>query len=119
MDTKDADFKQRFVDSCCRKVFSIDPTTQRVVVNNSHECMFCGDCERFNTSYVDKVVTISQVPNEYEFTVESTGSVRPLEILKESIRVLEMKMAEIQRCVRDTMLVEGHYYVCFKHRNHF
>ena len=114
MDTKDSDFKQRFVDSCCRNVFSIDPATQRVVVKNSHECMFCGDCENFNTSYADKVVTSSQVPNEYEFTVESTGSVRPLEILKESIRVLEMKMAEIQRCVRDTMLVDGHSCVCFK-----
>ena len=76
--------------------------------------MFCGDCEQFNTSYADKVVSISQVPNEYEFTVESTGSVRPLEILKESIRVLEGKMVEIQRCVRDTMLVDGHWCVCYK-----
>ena len=108
MDTKDSEFKQKFVDSCCRNVFAIDPITQRVTVRDAHECMFCGDCEQFNTSYADKVVTISQVPNEYEFTVESTGSVRPLEILKESIRVLEGKMVEIQRCVRDTMLVDGH-----------
>lgn len=52
--------------------------------------MFCGDCEQFNTSYADKVVMISQVPNVFEFTVEGTGSVRPLEILKESIRVLNV-----------------------------
>ena len=88
-----------------------------MTVRDAHECMFCGDCEQFNTSYADKVVTISQVPNEYEFTVESTGSVRPLEILKESIRVLEGKMVEIQRCVRDTMLVDGHWCVCYKQGN--
>lgn len=30
MDTKDSEFKQKFVDSCCRNVFAIDPITQRV-----------------------------------------------------------------------------------------
>lgn len=32
MDGKDDDFKQRFKDCCPRRVFSIDPTTQRVCV---------------------------------------------------------------------------------------
>ena len=32
MDTKDSEFKQKFVDSCCRNVFAIDPITQRVVL---------------------------------------------------------------------------------------
>lgn len=53
--------------------------------------MFCGDCEKLNTSYADRVVTISQVPDEYEFIVEGTGSVRPLEILKKSIDVLSVR----------------------------
>ena len=44
---------------------------------------------RVAVPYADKVVTISQIPNKFEFVVESTGSVRPLEILKEAIRVLE------------------------------
>lgn len=53
--------------------------------------MFCGDCEKLNTSYADRVVTISQVPDEFEFIVEGTGSVRPLEILKGSINALSVR----------------------------
>ena len=54
--------------------------------------MFCGDCEKLNTSYADRVVTISQVPDEFEFIVEGTGSVRPLEILKGSINALSVRV---------------------------
>ena len=78
------------MDCCPRKVFAIDPDTNRVVLNNTSDCMFCGDCESFNTSYADKVVTISQKPNVFNFTVEGTGAVRPLEILKQAIHVLEV-----------------------------
>lgn len=108
LDAHDMEYKQRFVDSCPRNVFSIDLDTQRVLVKDAHSCMFCGDCEQFNTSYADKVVTISQVPRKFEFVVESTGSVRPLEILKEAIRVLEMKMTEISSCMNEILLNPDH-----------
>lgn len=112
LDSHDMEYKQRFVDSCPRNVFTVDPDTQRVLVKNAHACMFCGDCEQFNTSYADKVVTISQIPNKFEFVVESTGSVRPLEILKEAIRVLEMKMMEISNCMNELLLNPDHCSVC-------
>ena len=70
--------------------------------------MFCGDCEAFNQSYSDKVVTISQKDDEFEFTVESTGSVRPLEILKESINVLDTKMKKIKSEVSESMYKDGY-----------
>lgn len=78
------------------------------MVNNASDCMFCGDCEVFNTSYADKVVTISQVSDQFEFTVESTGSVRPLEILKESIRILENKMNVIRAAVDEKSFQDGY-----------
>ena len=77
-------------------------------MNNMHDCMFCGDCEAFNQSYADKVVTISQKDDEFEFTVESTGSVRPLEILKESINVLDAKMKKIKSEVSENMYKDGY-----------
>ena len=40
--------------------------------------------------------------------MESTGSVRPLEILKEAIRVLEMKMTEISSCMNEILLNPDH-----------
>ena len=57
---------------------------------NESECMFCGDCEKMNASYADKVVVISQLHNVFEFVVEGTGSVRPLEILKGAIDALKV-----------------------------
>ena len=90
MDSKDFEFKQKLVDSCPRKVFSINPDTNRVTIVNESACMFCGDCEAFNTSYADKIVTISQQPNVFKFVVEGTGALPPLEILKKALEVLEV-----------------------------
>lgn len=69
-------------------------------MNNAADCMFCGDCEKLNTSYADKVVTISQVPDVFEFVVEGTGSVRPLEILKQSIHVLNVRIGRMSMMYR-------------------
>lgn len=117
MDSKDFEFKQKLVDSCPRKVFSINPETNRVTIVNESACMSCGDCEAFNTSYADKIVTISQQPNVFKFVVEGTGALPPLEILKKALEVLEMKLNRIKHGLQEIMLSTVWLVCCNQHEN--
>lgn len=99
MDKKDFQYKREFVDTCPKKVFELDPRSQVVTVRDEHDCMFCGDCELFNRDYSEKVVTISQVNNRFEFAVESVGNMPPLLILKEAISVLINKLNDVRSSI--------------------
>lgn len=85
-----------------------------MTVVNESACMFCGDCEAFNTSYADKIVTISQQPNVFKFVVEGTGALPPLEILKKALKVLEVgdgRACEVDEAESDQARHPGYHAV--------
>jgi len=60
--------------------------------------MYCNECvykaENFN---VPELVSIKQKQDRFIFTVESTGSLRPEEIVLSALNVLKEKLADLEQ----------------------
>jgi len=90
--------KSEFSASCPTKVYKYDAESKRVLVDDESRCMFCMECkkkaeEQFNIS---DLVTVSAKQDRFIFTVESTGSLRPEEIVLHALNVLKLKLANLQ-----------------------
>lgn len=55
--------------------------------------MFCEECVKTCDSIGDKnIVTINADQKEFAFTVETSGSLKPEEIVLQALKVLEQKL---------------------------
>mmetsp|Transcript_19266 Transcript_19266/g.32168 ORF Transcript_19266/g.32168 Transcript_19266/m.32168 type:complete len:343 (+) Transcript_19266:80-1108(+) len=93
---------QEFVNSCPTRVFSLDEQQGKISVENSAACMFCDECSKLGdlwkkNSQDDNVVSISTEPNRFIFSVETTGALKPDEVVFSSLRVLQGKLQLLHR----------------------
>eukprot|EP00736_Rhodelphis_marinus_P008541 Rmarinus@m.19976 len=96
--------REQFVNSCPTKVFALDSTSGRVFIDDPQKCMFCEECKG-KASYILKkkglpyhrqdIVRISDKPGRYIFTVESTGALRPEEIVLSALQVIRSKLDHV------------------------
>lgn len=96
MDSLTESEKQEFVQSCPRSVFAYEESIRQVTADAPGECVFCDECVK----YADEIqkpdlVSIHMKEGRFLFKVESTGSLMPYDILKESISVLSKKLKDI------------------------
>ena len=94
--------KTKLVKCCPTKVFTMDKTTQQVKVEpGDHlKCVMCDECLLFSDSVKTvqsdaPVVEIGRVPQRFYFTVETTGALKPEDIVLSGIRVLQQKLREV------------------------
>jgi len=93
--------KEEFVNSCPTKVYEMDPLTKRVEVSDPLHCMFCQECKGKATDLGrPDLVHISTKTDRFLFTVETTGSLRPEEVVLSALRVLKLKLHNIQENLR-------------------
>jgi len=93
------DQRQAYVDSCSDKRTKPFDRTERpydcVETDEAVACMICKDCLEQAREY-NNLVRVGEKKALFKFTVESTGALRPEEIVRRGVEVLRRKIADIR-----------------------
>jgi len=86
--------KIEFVNSCPTRVYGLNKKTEQIQIENSMNCMFCEECARKAETwkFTEPLVKITQKKEKFIFTVETTGSLRPEEVVKNALFELAKKL---------------------------
>lgn len=103
-----AEHKQELVARCPRKVFKYDELKKAVDVENAGACILCNECVKYlnvdvdpnnNKQYnpeqkenFDRMIKVDERTDKFIFTVESTGSLSPEDIVIKAFSVLRTKL---------------------------
>jgi len=94
--------KQEWVNSCPTKVYRYDEETRRVDIEDSIKCTFCNECKKKADDFgKPDLVSISTKADRFIFTVETTGALRPEDVVLSALNVLKLKLASLQVNLRD------------------
>jgi len=68
-------------------------------VADKMKCMFCDECVRKSETFklVDPLVKISQKKHKFYFEVESTGSMKPEEIVRQALKEMNNKLYNVKQ----------------------
>ncbi|KAJ5069917.1 DNA-directed RNA polymerase ii subunit rpb3 [Anaeramoeba ignava] len=84
----------KIVDSCPARVFKMNQ--DRIEIENEDRCFFCEECtKKANELDAGINIAIESEPNTFVFSVESTGALKPTEIVLSALRILKEKLRAI------------------------
>jgi len=103
--------RAELVGSCPTRVFDFDRSSGRVSVANPAACVFCDACVRTGRAFREKadddnVVSVEPVPGRFLFSVETTGALRPEEVVLSALRRLQ-EMVKTLRAHCETVQSSG------------
>jgi len=88
--------KKQWVDSCPTKVYKYDELTKQVEITDRISCTFCDECVHAAQDFEKPdLVTIREKPERFIFNVETTGALRPEEVVQKALQVLQKKLEDI------------------------
>ncbi|KAK2954753.1 putative DNA-directed RNA polymerases II, IV and V subunit 3 [Blattamonas nauphoetae] len=106
IDDMPANEKEAFVTSCPKQVFSSDPMFSVIKIHDQDHwnCMFCQECVNWaEENHREGLVIVKhREPNNFKFTVESTGSIPAAMIVKLAIQQM-MKKLDLCRQATDNI----------------
>jgi DNA-directed RNA polymerase II subunit RPB3 len=89
--------KEEFVASCPTRVYKYEAASRTVDIENYTRCMYCDECKRKAEAFgVPDLVQIGTKPGRFIFTIETTGALRPEELLISALNVLYEKLNNLQ-----------------------
>jgi len=92
-----AEQRKEFVDRCPRKVYKYNDQKDIVEIENASECTLCIECSRYTDKLkLERAVHIGENDNKFFFTVESTGSLPPDDIVRKALEILKTKVAKFR-----------------------
>ena len=93
--------KQAIVNSCPAKVFCYRPESGQVDIEDMGACLQCMECINTVNSFNkgDRIVEVSIEPEHFVFTVESSGSLSPEEIIRRTLLELRKKIAFLKSTI--------------------
>ena len=98
VDQLSASDKSKFAESCPTKVFEFRESSKVLAVRDERACMYCDECvEKARTFKKPNLVKVEQLERQFLFTVESTGVLRPTEIVVVAFEVLRGKLQTLQK----------------------
>lgn len=106
--------KEFFVKSCPARVFSLNPTTQTVEIEDSNRCTWCKDCfeasgrilQKNKQNYKDPKLSLVEdgaSESNFIFAIESTGCLPPEAILDRALETLCTKLIAVVKRNREVM----------------
>eukprot|EP00823_Brevimastigomonas_motovehiculus_P009225 TRINITY_DN8892_c0_g1_i1.p1 TRINITY_DN8892_c0_g1~~TRINITY_DN8892_c0_g1_i1.p1 ORF type:complete len:359 (-),score=63.17 TRINITY_DN8892_c0_g1_i1:209-1285(-) len=102
MNSLTEDKKEDFVNSCPAKVYVYDPSTRTVTIGDKEKCMYCMECvNKAEALGVQDLVTVTQMPESFIFTVESTGALKPEDIVLDSFNILKDKLGDVSQGLQE------------------
>mmetsp|Transcript_29441 Transcript_29441/g.96089 ORF Transcript_29441/g.96089 Transcript_29441/m.96089 type:complete len:345 (-) Transcript_29441:100-1134(-) len=89
--------KQELAASCPAKVFAYDEGRRLLSVANPLDCILCEECVKLGATMArhagdENVVHVSSSPSRFKFTVETTGALRPEEVVTFALNILHNKL---------------------------
>jgi DNA-directed RNA polymerase II subunit RPB3 len=90
--------KKEFVLSCPTKVYSLNEQTEEVEVDNHMACVFCDECVKTADAWKldEPFVKITQKVGKYIFSVETTGALKPEEVVKHALTSMKRKLDAVK-----------------------
>jgi len=89
--------KQSFVNSCPTKVYGYNKQTDQVSVERPLDCTFCEECQyRAEDMDAADLVSITNKKDNFIFTVETNGALKPEEIVLNAIQILKEKLTYLK-----------------------
>jgi len=90
------DKKREFVGSCPTKVYRYNEQTGVVNIENADRCMFCQECVKKADEFgKGDLVSAKHNMNKFLFTVETTGSLRPEEVVMNALMEIKKKLQAV------------------------
>jgi DNA-directed RNA polymerase II subunit RPB3 len=85
-------------------VYKYDEITKQIEIEKPLQCTFCNECvqKAENLAKGQELVSVQQRQDRFIFTVESTGALRPEEIIFSAFNVIKQKLRNIR-----TQFMEG------------
>ncbi|KAM9992696.1 hypothetical protein ACTFIY_010149 [Dictyostelium cf. discoideum] len=99
--------KEEWVGSCPTKVYSYSPhqSTQQVTIEDPLRCVYCLECKKKAESFgKPDLVHLEQKQDKFIFTVESSGALKPEDIVLYAIQIIKRKLTDIQGQMAEGML---------------
>lgn len=92
------DQRKEMVARCPRKVYKFNEIKQSVDIEDVNKCNLCTECVRFTDGLkINKAVTLDEDDNKFYFTVESTGALPPVDIVRKAFAILKKKIAAFDK----------------------
>ncbi|KAL4466886.1 hypothetical protein ABPG74_010483 [Tetrahymena malaccensis] len=90
----DIEQKKALVNACPTKVFGINPHTNTLEVQDHMKCMYCEECVYKCTEDFQKpkLIKIDHKKDKFFFKVETTGVMKPVEVLRRGFSNLRQKL---------------------------
>jgi hypothetical protein len=83
--------------TCPQKIF--DSTLH---LKNPEQCTYCDDCiDQIEEWKLPHAIQIKQVPNEYQFEMETIDTKHPIVIVKEALDLFIQQMHDLLHMVRE------------------
>ena len=96
--------RHAFIASCPVKVFGIHPEKKSIEVRDMSKCMFCYECVRIQKELnIEDLVKVED--GDFIFDVESTGALKPDEIVNFAFDVLHKKLDNLRSALGQVGLV--------------
>lgn len=100
--------RKEFVSLCPRKVYRFNELNHMVEVKDQDKCNLCIECTRYTDSLQhEKAVSLKEDEHKFIFTVESTGSLPPQEIVKKALAILKQKIDNFSKELLTNNFVEN------------
>jgi DNA-directed RNA polymerase II subunit RPB3 len=97
MDQLDEDKKREFAEVCPTKVFAYREESRTVIVEDAPKCTYCKECKwKAKEWNMPGLVTVKPKPGRFVFTVETTGHLKPQEIVLSALQQLKEKLTKLE-----------------------
>ncbi|EQC33686.1 RNA polymerase Rpb3/Rpb11 dimerization domain-containing protein [Saprolegnia diclina VS20] len=98
--------------SCPTRVFEIDDTYDQIQVEDHMRCMYCDECVKLAESYLenpedDAAVTVTMTPDKFIFSVETTGQLKPEEVVICALDIIKDKLSSLKHQCLELSQDEG------------
>ncbi len=89
------DQKKEFVNCCPKKVFNFNEKNNNIEIVNENDCVFCFECKAKQKDFnLEDLVKVDD--GQYIFDIESTGSLKPDEIIGSAFERLEETLKHLE-----------------------
>eukprot|EP01113_Clastostelium_recurvatum_P012751 TRINITY_DN1663_c0_g1_i2.p1 TRINITY_DN1663_c0_g1~~TRINITY_DN1663_c0_g1_i2.p1 ORF type:complete len:301 (-),score=56.94 TRINITY_DN1663_c0_g1_i2:21-923(-) len=97
MEMLSEDQKVEFVKSCPTKVYKYEDASRSIVIEDPLKCTSCKECvKKADALGVPDLVRVEQKQERFHFTIETTGALRPEEVVLTGFNVLRDKLENIK-----------------------
>lgn len=95
LDFKECDLCGACIDACPKKILNLDEQKRKVIVSDILKCDLCEACAEACKAKGKSAIKISASEENFIFTIESWGQLRPREIFIDTTKALSKNLKEL------------------------